>query len=105
SIAEAIRGLAEAPLVTKVTPVTGMQAVRPEDVKPSAESEARLTAAAQTVPPANSNSRVAATATASVAHSIAQSVAHSANLTAIPPAGAVPPPGAVGPATSLPPGG
>jgi signal recognition particle receptor subunit beta len=70
SIAEAIRGLAEAPLVTKVTPFHGMAAVRPEDTKPSAESEARLTAAAQTMAPATNG-----------------------NLTAIPPAGAgVPPP-------------
>jgi signal recognition particle receptor subunit beta len=46
SIAEAIRGLAEAPLVTKVTPFHGMAAVRPEETKPSAESEARLSAAA-----------------------------------------------------------
>ena len=40
SIAEAIRGLAEAPLVSKITPFHGMAAVRPEDAKPSAESEA-----------------------------------------------------------------
>jgi signal recognition particle receptor subunit beta len=54
SIAEAIRGLAEAPLVSKVTPFHGMAAVRPEDTKPSAESEARLQAAAvsATVQPA-----------------------------------------------------
>jgi mutual gliding-motility protein MglA len=58
SIAEAIRGLAEAPLVTKVTPFHGMAAVRPEEAKPSAESEARLAAAAAargTLPPARLN--------------------------------------------------
>jgi mutual gliding-motility protein MglA len=66
SIAEAIRGLAEAPLVSKITPFHGMAAVRPEDTKPSAESEARLTAARVTQPPASP--------------------------TAIPPEGAVPPP-------------
>jgi signal recognition particle receptor subunit beta len=55
SIAEAIRGLAEAPLVSKVTPFHGMAAVRPEDTRPSAESEARLTAATATVPPVNMN--------------------------------------------------
>ncbi len=49
SIAEAIRGLAEAPLVTKITPFHGRAAVRPEDTKPSAESEARMTAAAASV--------------------------------------------------------
>ena len=36
--------------MTKVTPFA-MAAVRPEEAKPSAESEARLTAAAKTVPP------------------------------------------------------
>ena len=51
SIAEAIRGLAEAPLVTKVTPFHGMAAVRPEETKPSAESEARLSAAAAALVP------------------------------------------------------
>ena len=68
SIAEAIRGLAEAPLVTKVTPFHGMAAVRPEDVKPSADSEARLSSARATMPPTNLNE------------------------TALPPQGAVPPP-------------
>lgn len=54
SIAEAIRGLAEAPLVTKVTPFHGMAAVRPEEAKPSAESEAKISAAtAVTMPPSN----------------------------------------------------
>jgi signal recognition particle receptor subunit beta len=51
SIAEAIRGLAEAPLVTKITPFHGMAAVHPEDAKPSAESEARMTAAANASSP------------------------------------------------------
>ena len=68
SIAEAIRGLAEAPLVTKVTPFHGMAAVRPEETKPSAESEARLAAARATMPPVNMSA------------------------TAVPPQGAVPPP-------------
>lgn len=72
SIAEAIRGLAEAPLVSKVTPFHGMAAVRPEDAKPSAESEARLTAASATMPPANQH--------------VTQ------HQTALPPQGAVPPP-------------
>ena len=61
SIAEAIRGLAEAPLVSKITPFHGMAAVRPEDTKPSAESEARLTAAAATIPPVNAGPHVSAT--------------------------------------------
>ena len=74
SIAEAIRGLAEAPLVTKVTPFHGMAAVRPEETKPSAESEARLAAARATMPPVNMSA------------------------TAVPPQVAVPPPQASAPA-------
>jgi mutual gliding-motility protein MglA len=74
SIAEAIRGLAEAPLVTKVTPFHGMAAVRPEETKPSAESEARLAAARATLPPVHMSA------------------------TAVPPQGAVPPPQAPAPA-------
>jgi signal recognition particle receptor subunit beta len=82
SIAEAIRGLAEAPLVSKITPFHGMAAVRLEDAKPSAESEARLTAA------------TAAPALAPVPPPGASPAAPRVRMapsTAIPPSGAPPP--------------
>jgi signal recognition particle receptor subunit beta len=49
SIAEAIRGLAEAPLVSKVTPFQGMPAVRPEP--PPAAPAARANGTAPLPPP------------------------------------------------------
>ncbi len=50
SIAEAIRGLAEAPLVSKVTPYTGMQAVR-AGVLANVQAEAETRTSVATLPP------------------------------------------------------